>query len=1145
MSTSNRFFVVVAVVVGAASSGCGPAPDASLFGALCSTNETCAPLATENSAAVDLDKLHCLPSPVDGRGRCLPPRATGSAGESCAQPLTATQPSTTTGLLVDQSLFFGGAVDNEDVECGGRVGAADVVVRFVIDDVVVADPADQSQSVSVPQPGIRLHIEGPSASGYGMAIRPAIEGDVCGPVQRYGCGENDNDIVLANIAPGAWDVVVDGAAFGVGGFEQPAHLIVERLDCPPFALPFDEQRCVRTSTVMPMLTPRIGHTLHVTADGSIVAVGGNDGIGPRSDFEIFDATKQRWRFGSLDFNRVSAGAAVLADGRLLVAGGGTVGADDAEIVNLDLVDRARKQAKTIDLGEFVVADGAVSIAARAADRVVFVSTAASETGLIAPRAQLETCNSELDCADDEVCVTSSATSSNSRKVCVCAAGNCKRDQFGIASIGGLDEVGVGVRVAVVGDRFAVIAGASRALPLALLDTISDARRAEPVEAMQRTGAAVLTVSDREVLIVGGVDEAGNATAAVELFDVARRVVVLKAPLSRPMGRPLLAPLGNRFVAIDENDDEPIIFSLSGAANGRATLLQPRSGGGVAAGTSNVLIAGGSIEGVPSRLVERLELVDKNADAAGPPLQCITEPIVDGRISGNTRSADDIVRYHQCAVPAYIFGRENLFSFELTENASLRVVNMQQDDNFIGTAHTATLLKGTCDDYVEVACGTGDEEIALFAGNLGPGSYVLAIDYTRLGNQDNDAIFGGTPWSAQALLGPVLTCPIDENDPADDTIAGATYLRPTENDNAQTGGRLCPGDVDHQLFDHWGGDTNNSVGVDGVLATGIEIKRAIVDVAASIAAGHPVASAVTGDPITDMNAAAVGTYVLTLTSAQSSLDFISWYAEVSEACAADVDDSLIPELDNNSAQRASHLAPGQTIERTMCITTDNDLVILDPVVGRASSVDLSAAIEDLRINVFNIVNGELGAARPFTTSGGFTSTRIDLGVLTAPVALRIGAVEAPKDEVRISFNQAQDGDTCQNPVPLVVEGERSGVLTGDATIFNNDVDASLVGDCTNERSPGADVVYVVRLEAGETITLTGDITGDAEDVSLYLLRDCVLDENSCVAGIDDAGGLVAESLTFTNGTVAHDYFVVVDSFYGAPYQWQLDWSITAP
>jgi len=1142
---------IVAGVAMAVSFACTPAADASTFGALCTSNETCSPIATQETGGVDTDKLHCLSSPVDGRQRCLPPRAAGAAGETCAKPIAAVQPSTTTGTLVDHRVFFGAAVDNIDLECGGRVGAPDVVLRFTIDDVTAEDPADPARRVSVPQPGIRVRVEDGGAGGYAVSLRRAVDVDACGGTERFGCGESGSDIVLASIAPGAWDLVVDGTPAGVGGFEQPVRVVVERLDCPPDALPFDERQCIRTVGVTPLSSARTQHTTHLLADGTVAVVGGRDDVGGRSDFELFDPTEQRWRFGTLQFRRVGAASIVLSEGDLLVAGGANNTSAGIELVDFDLVDTAVEHSRRLEVGGFTAVPDAVAVGGRAGDRLIVVSTDPSETGLITASDGIRTCQQSNQCLRNEICVASADTFSP-RKVCLCATADCGPKPLTFRAFPGINPVDKDVRLAIVAERYAVVVGAGPGSPagsLGLLDTRIAIPSFERIEAMERTGAAAITLNESEVLIVGGVDADGIATAAVELLDIARRQVTLKTPLPRPVARPLLSRLGDRFVVIDnEGGDEPIIFSTGSPSRVRSTLVRARTGGAIVGdeNATSVLVVGGLIDGVHSRVVERLELVARDAGVAGEALDCLTKPVVEGRISGNTLTADDVVRYHQCAVPAHSFGRDNLFTFELEQNGSLRVVNMQDADEFVGSAHTVTLLKGTCDDYVEVACGTGEEEIALFAGNLTPGPYIIAVDYTRTEGQDDDAVYGGTTWSAQALLGPVLECPIDENDPADDVITGAIFIAPTAVREATTAGRLCPGDVDHIVFEHQGGLGSNSVDVSGVVASGIEVRQAIVETAASVAAGHPVATATTGPPITDLNQAPVGTYVATLTSAESSLDFISWDLSVSQHCLPDSDDSLLPELDNNSVARAPHLVAGEILERALCTTTDSDLVILDPVAGRASSLALAVAREDVRLALFDIVDGELGPARAFTAvDTGFSDTKIDLGILPGPVALRIGNATDEDLDVNLTFKQAQDGDTCQNPFNLVAEGERSGVVSGDSSSYNNDVDASFVGDCTNERAPGRDVIYAVHLEPGETLNLTGEINGEAEDISLYLLRDCVLDEDSCVVGIDSAGGLVAESIEFENGAVAHDYFVVVDSFYGSAYLWNLEWSITAP
>jgi hypothetical protein len=132
--------------------------------------------------------------------------------------------------------------------------------------------------------------------------------------------------------------------------------------------------------------------------------------------------------------------------------------------------------------------------------------------------------------------------------------------------------------------------------------------------------------------------------------------------------------------------------------------------------------------------------------------------------------------------------------------------------------------------------------------------------------------------------------------------------------------------------------------------------------------------------------------------------------------------------------------------------------------------------------------------------------------------------------------------------LATTGQRSGTESVDNSIFNDDHDASRLGNCTGFRTPGQDVVYAVTLGAGETINAEALGVGDT-DVAIYVLDHCPVDPDdaaACVAGTDQGNRGEPDAVGFTNVTPgALDIFLVVDSFYGEDFSWNLTWSISGP
>jgi hypothetical protein len=120
-------------------------------------------------------------------------------------------------------------------------------------------------------------------------------------------------------------------------------------------------------------------------------------------------------------------------------------------------------------------------------------------------------------------------------------------------------------------------------------------------------------------------------------------------------------------------------------------------------------------------------------------------------------------------------------------------------------------------------------------------------------------------------------------------------------------------------------------------------------------------------------------------------------------------------------------------------------------------------------------------------------------------------------------QIHRGDTCADAYVVPGSGGTfAGTTAGYAADYGTTVNA---GSCTNYAQAGADAVYAVDLEPGETLDASLNATG--WDGALYLIADCAASTTTCVAG-SDAGN--PETLSFTHsGAVATRYYLVVDSW----------------
>jgi hypothetical protein len=522
------------------------------------------------------------------------------------------------------------------------------------------------------------------------------------------------------------------------------------------------------------------------------------------------------------------------------------------------------------------------------------------------------------------------------------------------------------------------------------------------------------------------------------------------------------------------------------------------------------------------------------------------------IVGDTSIEDDSFQTARCQVPLLTaWGRDQAFTFSVDEPSSVRVINLKLPDNAPeGADYAFRLIRGDCRAYEEVACGDlGDALLGMFVPEIPPGDYTLIVEYVAFtGIFDDDTPYGGSGFEAKVLLGPPLSCPIDERDPVDDEPGGAAFLG-SDADTPSVSGRLCPEDVDHIVIEHHGGGGD----VDVISYPGVVlVERAVLDTDATLAAGRPIVATTTGGPLTGLFGEPAGHYLVTLAAEADAIDFVQWTLLHEPGCITDVGDSLIESFDNRTPALAPTLTAGQSLTRLLCDRSDVDLVLLQPGEGAESFVIIDDGA-DLDVAAFRLDGDVLGDALPAVPvpEGSFGDIRLDLGILDGPVALRLSVpsgAEAFVDlDVTVDFAQRQFGDSCTSTLPLREDTARSGARFLDASAFNNDHDAIALGNCTGFRSPGKDVVFAVELQPGET--LAASILGRNDtDLAIYLLDRCPTpgDLDVCVVGDDEAGRGGADDITFTHtGVTPATFFLVADSFFGEDWTGDLGWSIVGP
>ena len=217
--------------------------------------------------------------------------------------------------------------------------------------------------------------------------------------------------------------------------------------------------------------------------------------------------------------------------------------------------------------------------------------------------------------------------------------------------------------------------------------------------------------------------------------------------------------------------------------------------------------------------------------------------------------------------------------------------------------------------------------------------------------------------------------------------------------------------------------------------------------------------------------------------------------------------------------------------------ENDALALDE--GRSRAWLLSAATDvSLSGEVTSPVTGEETAVTLINTATGevlLDEFEGNISFVNVPAGDYVLIVKGETDltlgyDVDFNVNappttlDGTTGDTCAVATPV----NMNGAYIIDTSLYTNTYTPSgAVTSCTNFSANGADAVFSVTLNAGQTLTAT--LRGTA-DTSLYLISDCADANGSCLAGDDNGGTSNPEVITYTNATaMTETYFLVADLF----------------
>ncbi|MCP4501910.1 MAG: hypothetical protein GY822_18285 [Deltaproteobacteria bacterium] len=141
---------------------------------------------------------------------------------------------------------------------------------------------------------------------------------------------------------------------------------------------------------------------------------------------------------------------------------------------------------------------------------------------------------------------------------------------------------------------------------------------------------------------------------------------------------------------------------------------------------------------------------------------------------------------------------------------------------------------------------------------------------------------------------------------------------------------------------------------------------------------------------------------------------------------------------------------------------------------------------------------------------------------------------------------QPGESCADATPLT---ETAGSLSGDLSMFAEDLDAEELGSCTPYSSKGRDGTFALTVPAGATLDVEFHSVDGLADEVLYLVSGCS-GSNVCLAGADENTSVAqGESLSWTNDGPELSVTIVLDEWINNNNNgvsklalFQLDWSL---
>ncbi len=1068
-------------------------------------------------------------------GVCVPPRQQGDLGESCenALPIGGAGFDRSSAPLVHE-LSLEGASANYATSCAGAP-TPDVVLTFTIPER------------SSPFP-VRIRTELAAAT---LSLRPLADA-ACDTELSDACAAG-GELLLERVGPGSWALVV-GA---LGTVTESVRVIVEPIDCPEGYLPFDEATCAGFRAIDPPHEERAFAQLTALPDGRAVLSGGADEQGiPIAGAELFEPVAEAWTFLVSAARTPPHGALVAGEHLVLLDGGAepqlvvNQGGEDA-VLPLDIEPFGGGPSGLLSTAAHLSAglpSGAVAILSDDSDH------------LLRLQREPQRCYHGVCPNRAGICVVDPDAPS-SPGICLCPDGPC----MGHTRLSG-DSVTTGARPMDLASRGQpIVAGLVRGGEhvavhggdlLADLEITTKHWRTISVTPRDRPALSAINAG---VLVVGGLVD-GAPTAEIELVNASLQSRTSLAPLHHaradhgqatlPDGRVLM--VGGRGVGGDALMSAELIDGEAGTV----TRLPSLSAGlatarAVTLADGRVLVLGSGDDGGPLTQAWVFEVIPHGARLPPPPSNPCG-PLVpldtrrafgsDAPLVVEETTVGERDRFHDpaCGSSYDSLGPERLFSFSLTQPASLRAATSLERAALV-------LWNSGCSDQPSLGCALArasndPPKTWLSAPNLPAGNYVLVVE-AHLPPVEPDSVRHGSAFTLSLQLGAPASCTLGDEDPDDDSPVGARHLLPLSWDDYPVtaapevaAGTLCAGDEDYLIVERW--SSSSDLWMENASRNDSTIAPAIVDEAASLAAGAPVYSFPEGLPFGDGE---TGTGIFLVKLAVSANDPFERRWELwqeSDSCAPEDVDSLVAVLDDgHHPARRVQLPPSGTIDR--CLTSDQDVDVT--VVEAQDGLDTLVRIDD----AYDVAAQLYALGAPDAPLGAAVGAPIPndaFGVVpagTAPyIAVALFTATTNGEWARFTVDHRALSVPCDEATPL----SDDGTWPLDSATLSARLTPEDFGDCTGYSADGDEAVGAITLGDGDVLDAELEPDGDA-DISLYLLTGCLVGTATCVAGLDDSSGGFAESIRYTHAGADQTFYLVADSYSTSPYSATLRWTVT--